>query len=80
LKPKTDRVPTDFFGFCDRLPKNRKSVFLQSLDPNYEKFKKSFKKVHRISLHTVICPSIFEGENFGEILGGLFLKDFLIFS
>ncbi len=32
MKPKTDRVPTDFFGICDRLPKYRKSVFLQSLE------------------------------------------------
>jgi hypothetical protein len=32
------------------------------------------------SFHTVICPSIFEGENFGEIFGGLFFKDFLNFS
>jgi uncharacterized membrane protein len=38
------------------------------------------KKVHRISLHTVTCPSIFEGENFGEIFGGLFfLKGFFEF-
>jgi hypothetical protein len=32
------------------------------------------KKLPRISLHTVTCPSKFKGENFGEIFGGVFFE------
>jgi hypothetical protein len=50
---------------------------IKKVKQSFHRFIWRIKKL-LISFHTVTCPSIFEGENFGELFGGLFLKIFWI--